>query len=65
MGNRSRKSQYGDVGRAQALVPDTLDEKRDSNGVGTLGDFKTKNNPLSTLYGVGYSKPAWNALESF
>ena len=65
VGNRSRRSQYGDVGRAQALVPDTLDEERDSNGVGTLGDFKTKNNPLSPAYEAGYGKPAWNALECF
>ena len=63
--NRSKRSQYGAVGNAQALVPDTVDEERTSNGVGTLGDFKTKNNPLSALYEVGYSKADWNALESF
>ena len=65
VGNRSRREQYGAAGGAQALVPDTIDEERASNGVGTLGDFKTKNNPLSALYAIGYGKPDWNALESF
>ena len=61
IGNKTMRGEFGTVGSAQGLIPDTCDDARDS----VLGDFKTKNNPLSTLYSIGHSTPNWNALENF
>ena len=64
-GNAASRDGYGGTSSKQALIPDTVDEERASNAVGVLGDFKTKNNPLSVLYSRGFKKQSWNSLENF
>ena len=49
----------------QCMIVDTINEMRATNGLGTLGDFKTIQNPIGqAMRGGGYTKQDWTPLEA-
>ena len=47
------------------MIVDTINEMRATNGLGTLGDFKTIQNPIGqAMRGGGYTKQDWTPLEA-